>query len=90
MINNLGNLYANQGKLDEAEKMYLRALEGREKALGAEHTLLLETVTNLGNLYLSQGKLALYYLLSNRLAEALAGTRDSPTSMASSWDTCLD
>jgi hypothetical protein len=26
MVNNLGNLYQNQGKLAEAEKMYLRAL----------------------------------------------------------------
>jgi tetratricopeptide (TPR) repeat protein len=90
MVNNLGNLYANQGKLDEAEKMYLRAFEGREKALDAEHTLLLETVINLGNLYLSQGKLALCYLLFNRLAKALAGACDSPTLTVFSWDTCLD
>jgi Tfp pilus assembly protein PilF len=27
-VNNLGLLYANQGKLDEAEKMYQRALQG--------------------------------------------------------------
>jgi Tfp pilus assembly protein PilF len=27
-VNNLGILYADQGKLDEAEKMYQRALEG--------------------------------------------------------------
>ncbi|KAN0068529.1 hypothetical protein V8E54_013253 [Elaphomyces granulatus] len=31
-VNNLGNLYADQGKLDEAEKMYQRALQGKEKA----------------------------------------------------------
>jgi tetratricopeptide (TPR) repeat protein len=31
-INNLGNLYADQGKLGEAEKMYRRALDGYEKA----------------------------------------------------------
>jgi Tfp pilus assembly protein PilF len=33
-VNNLGLLYANQGKLDEAEKMYQRALQGKEKASG--------------------------------------------------------
>jgi Tetratricopeptide repeat len=33
-VNNLGNLYRDQGKLPESEKMYLRALAGREKALG--------------------------------------------------------
>jgi tetratricopeptide (TPR) repeat protein len=53
----LGNLYRDQGKLDEAEKMYQRALEGKEKALGPEHTSTLETVGNLGILYQNQGKL---------------------------------
>jgi len=38
--------------------MYKRALRGREKALGAEHTSTLETVNKLGVVYRSQGKLA--------------------------------
>jgi tetratricopeptide (TPR) repeat protein len=54
---NLGLLYADQGKLDEAEKMYQRALQGMEKAWGPDHTSTLSTVNNLGNLYKSQGKL---------------------------------
>ena len=54
----LGILYANQGKLAEAEAMYSRALQGREEALGPKHTSTLETVNNLGALYASQGKLA--------------------------------
>ena len=33
-VHMLGYLYADQGKLAEAEKMYLRALEGYEKTLG--------------------------------------------------------
>ena len=37
--------------------MYMRALEGKEKALGADHTLTLSTVNNLGILYKGQGKL---------------------------------
>ncbi|PQE09025.1 Kinesin light chain protein [Rutstroemia sp. NJR-2017a BBW] len=56
-IHLLGDLYANQGKLDEAEKMYQRALEGNEKALGTDHTSTLNTVNNLGSLYANQGKL---------------------------------
>ena len=36
-VNNLGNLYSNQGKLKEAEEMYQRALVGYEKALGPDH-----------------------------------------------------
>ncbi|KAL6714253.1 hypothetical protein ACLMJK_007676 [Lecanora helva] len=54
----LGLLYADQGKLAEAEKMYERALDGKEKVLGPEHTSTLQTVNNLGNLYADQGKLA--------------------------------
>jgi tetratricopeptide (TPR) repeat protein len=54
----LGLLYADQGKLAEAGQMYQRALQGYEKALGAEHTSTLQTVQSLGILYTNQGKLA--------------------------------
>jgi tetratricopeptide (TPR) repeat protein len=37
-VGNLGNLYGDQGKLAEAEQMYERALQGYEKALGADNT----------------------------------------------------
>jgi tetratricopeptide (TPR) repeat protein len=57
-VNNLGILYKNQGKLAEAEAIYIRALEGYEKALGPDHTSTLDTVNNLGTLYSDQGKLA--------------------------------
>jgi tetratricopeptide (TPR) repeat protein len=53
----LGNLYKNQGKLDEAKKIFQRALQEKEKAWGPEHTLTLDTVNNLGNLYKNQEKL---------------------------------
>ena len=53
----VGDLYSNQGKLEDAEAMYVRALAGREKALGPEHISTLDTVNNLGNLYADQGKL---------------------------------
>ena len=56
-VNNLGLLYSDQGKLREAEDMFVRALAGYEKALGPEHTSTLRTVNNLGNLYSDQGKL---------------------------------
>ena len=54
---NLGYLYESQGKLEEAEKMYQQALQGKENAWGPDHTSTLNTVNNLGNLYKSQGKL---------------------------------
>jgi len=50
-VNNLGNLYKNQGRLAEAEAMYNRALQGLEEALGPKHTSTLSTVNNLGLLY---------------------------------------
>ncbi|RYC54279.1 hypothetical protein CHU98_g11933 [Xylaria longipes] len=54
---NLGNLYSHQGRLREAEDMYLRALQGFKKACGPDHTLTLDTVNNLGLLYAKQGRL---------------------------------
>jgi Tetratricopeptide repeat len=38
--------------------MNQRVLQGKEKALVADHTSTLETVNNLGNLYKTQGKVA--------------------------------
>jgi Tfp pilus assembly protein PilF len=37
--------------------MYQRALQGKEKAWGPEHTSTLATVNNLASLYAAQGKL---------------------------------
>jgi hypothetical protein len=58
----LGLLYAEQGKLDEAEMMDKRALQGYEKALGrvnvARHRPALNTMWNLGYLFAIQGKLS--------------------------------
>jgi tetratricopeptide (TPR) repeat protein len=54
---NLGDLYADQGRLKEAEAMYERALQGYEKALGKDgiqaSVPFLNTVTNLGHLYVA-------------------------------------
>ena len=54
----MGLLYADQGKLDGAEKMYQRALQGYEKALGLEnvarHRPALITIWNLGDLFAAQ------------------------------------
>ena len=56
-LHNLGGMFANQGQHDEAEKMYQRALQGKEKAWGPEHTSTLDTVNNLGALYADLGRL---------------------------------
>ena len=43
----LGMLYSDQGKMKEAEDMYLRALAGYEKTWGPEHKQALDTRYNL-------------------------------------------
>ncbi|KAH8748075.1 hypothetical protein F5882DRAFT_471035 [Hyaloscypha sp. PMI_1271] len=43
--------------LVEAEQMYQRALQGKEKAWGPKHTSTLDIVNNLAALYANQGKL---------------------------------
>ena len=53
----LGDLYSDQGKMKEAEDMYLRALTGSEKAWGPVHTSTLDIINNLGILYEIQGKM---------------------------------
>jgi tetratricopeptide (TPR) repeat protein len=54
---NLGLVYRDQGKLEEAEETLLRALRGYEEALGPEHTSTLNAVMNLGSVQRYQGKL---------------------------------
>lgn len=56
IVNNLGSLYTNRGKLNEAEAMYLRALAGLEKVLGPEHSSTRCVVRNLDNLRHAQRK----------------------------------
>ena len=36
-VNNLGILYADQGKLDKAKEMYQRALQGQEKRFESDY-----------------------------------------------------
>ncbi|KAK3935443.1 hypothetical protein QBC46DRAFT_271821, partial [Diplogelasinospora grovesii] len=45
-------------RLSDAEAIYERALRGKEKALGPEHTSTLDTVNNLSSLYADQGRLS--------------------------------
>ncbi|KAF2727499.1 hypothetical protein EJ04DRAFT_505634 [Polyplosphaeria fusca] len=56
-VSNLGNLYAEEGRLDDAERMYNRALRGIEDELGSNHPLTLLALEDLSNFYKDQGKL---------------------------------
>ncbi|NDY74971.1 tetratricopeptide repeat protein, partial [Desulfobacter hydrogenophilus] len=48
--------YESQGKYEEAEPLYQRALKIRETVLGPDHPSVATTLNNLAGLYESQGK----------------------------------
>ena len=55
-LNNLARLYKSQGRYEEAEPLYIQALEMRRKLLGEEHPYVAITLNNLARLYKSQGR----------------------------------
>ena len=57
-LHNLASVYNAQGKYAEAEALYKRALEIKEKALGADHPSVAMTLNNLAVLYQGQAKYA--------------------------------
>jgi tetratricopeptide (TPR) repeat protein len=57
ILHRFGDVCSSQERREEAEKMYLRALQGYEKAWGPDHTSTLDTVNNLGLLYVDLGRL---------------------------------
>ncbi|QOZ72744.1 CHAT domain-containing tetratricopeptide repeat protein [Bradyrhizobium arachidis] len=57
-LNNLGQVYAGQGRDDLAEPLYKRAIALMEKALGLETPLVSAELTNLAALYQRQGRFA--------------------------------
>jgi tetratricopeptide (TPR) repeat protein len=57
-LNNLSELYRAQGKYEEAEPLYRRAMTIRQKTLGPEHPDTAQSLSNLALLYRFQGKYA--------------------------------
>ncbi|OBQ28790.1 MAG: hypothetical protein AN483_13835 [Aphanizomenon flos-aquae MDT14a] len=55
-LNNLANLYYNQGKYSEAEPLYLDALEMRKQLFTGDHPDVASSLNNLALLYHNQGK----------------------------------
>jgi tetratricopeptide (TPR) repeat protein len=55
-LNNLANLYYNQGKDAEAERLYERALRIWEASLGRDHPEVAYPLNGLATLYQAQGK----------------------------------
>ena len=57
-VDNLAILFAQQGKHDEAEPLFRRAIAGYEEALGPAHPNTLRTVNNLALLLDAKGEAA--------------------------------
>ena len=53
----LANMYYDQGRYDDAESLYEKALAIREKTLGGNHPFVAVSLDNLANLYYQQGRL---------------------------------
>ena len=56
-VHKIASVLLDWNRHEKAEQMYQRALAGKEKALGPDHTSTLSTVKNLGTSYHIQGKL---------------------------------
>ncbi|WP_375754605.1 tetratricopeptide repeat protein [Corallococcus exercitus] len=54
-LNNLANLYQQQGQYSRAEPLYSRALDLRETVLGKQHLTVADSLNNLALLYREQG-----------------------------------
>ena len=55
-VNNLASLYKVPGPPSEAEPLFKRALEARERVLGPEHPETLKSVNNLAASIIAQGR----------------------------------
>lgn len=55
-LNNLAKLYQSQGRYEEAETLFLQALELRKQLLGDKHPDVSSSLNGLAKLYDSQGK----------------------------------
>ena len=55
-LNDLALLYKNQGRYDDAELLYIQALDIRKKLLGDKHYDVALSLNNLAVLYDNQGR----------------------------------
>jgi tetratricopeptide (TPR) repeat protein len=55
-MNNLANLYSDQGKYEAAEPLYVKCLEKMKVKLGDDHPNTIASMGNLANLYKDQGR----------------------------------
>lgn len=76
----LADVYFNQGKLDQAEELYLRFLEFHEKSLGADHEANAAILYSLANIYSVKGnfeKAETFYRRALKIRENTVGSDNS-------------
>ena len=81
-LNNLAGLYDSQGRYEDAEPLYLQALEMTRKLLGQEHPYVASSLNNLAGLYKSQGRYEdaePLYLQALEIAQAVLGENHPTT-----------
>ena len=69
LMNQVGRMLEDQGRLEEGEVVYRRGLVGRERVSGVDHPETLALVNNLGSLLQDQGKLEEAEVLYRRALE---------------------
>jgi tetratricopeptide (TPR) repeat protein len=87
-VGNLGSLLNAQGKLEEAEVLSRRALEGSERVLGVDHPDTLNSAFCLGSLLYKQGKLEESVSLLRRALEGyerVLGPEHPSTQKVAGW-----
>jgi pentatricopeptide repeat protein len=55
-MHNLASTYGNQGRWEEAEKLFVQAMETLKTKLGADHPHTLASMNNLASTYQEQGR----------------------------------
>jgi tetratricopeptide (TPR) repeat protein len=66
-LNNLAEVYKEQGKFTEAEPLFKRALEMMENSLGPDHPHILPILENLSDLYMKTGRIEEAGILGERI-----------------------
>jgi serine/threonine protein kinase/Tfp pilus assembly protein PilF len=81
-VNNLGQSYLTQGKLEQAAPLLEEAYRGRLATLGPDHTLTINSKINLANLYMNSQRLAeAEQMLTEVLAQRTDWGQDSDKSI---------
>ena len=73
-LHTLACVYQSMGRAEEARRLFLEALDLRERSLGPEHPHLASTLTNLASLYLAEGNLDAAGPLAERAVSILEKT----------------